>query len=81
LTIASGREAARLFFQISDTGGGIPPDVMKKIFQPFFSTKSKGSGLGLAISQKIMEAHQGKITIESEPHRGTRVTCFLNMES
>jgi two-component system NtrC family sensor kinase len=81
LTISSGREAARVFFQISDTGEGIPPEVMEKIFQPFFSTKSKGSGLGLAISQKIMEAHQGEITIESEPHRGTRVTCFLNMES
>ena len=81
LAIASGREAARVFFQISDTGEGIPPDVMEKIFQPFFSTKSKGSGLGLAISQKIMEAHQGKIIIESESHRGTRATCFLNMES
>ena len=81
LTIASGREAGRVFFQISDTGEGIPPEVMEKIFQPFFSTKSKGSGLGLAISQKIMEAHQGEITIESELHRGTRVTCFLNMES
>ncbi len=81
LTIASGREAARVFFQISDTGEGIPPDVMEKIFQPFFSTKSKGSGLGLAISQKIMEAHQGVITIESESHRGTRVTCFLNLDS
>ncbi len=81
LTIVSGREEKRVFVQISDTGEGIPPGVMEKIFQPFFSTKPKGSGLGLAISQKIMEAHQGTITIESEPHRGTRVTCFLNMES
>jgi PAS domain S-box-containing protein len=81
LTIASGREADRVFFQISDTGEGIPSDVMEKIFQPFFSTKSKGSGLGLAISQKIMEAHQGEINIESESHRGTRVTCFLNLDS
>jgi PAS domain S-box-containing protein len=81
LTVVSGREAGRVFIRISDTGEGITPEVMAKIFQPFFSTKTKGSGLGLAISQKIMEAHQGEISIESEPHRGTRVTCFLNMES
>jgi two-component system NtrC family sensor kinase len=79
LTISSGRKAGQVFVKISDTGEGIPPEVMEKIFHPFFSTKPKGSGLGLAISQKIMEAHQGKITIESEPHHGTRVTCFLNL--
>jgi two-component system sensor histidine kinase HydH len=80
LTIASGREADRVFVQISDTGEGIPPEAREKIFQPFFSTKSKGSGLGLAISQKIMEAHQGTITLESEPHQGTRVTCYMKVE-
>ena len=81
LTIVSGRVEKRVFIQISDTGEGISPEVMEKIFQPFFSTKPKGSGLGLTIAQKIMEAHQGTLTIESEPHRGTLVTCFLNMES
>jgi two-component system NtrC family sensor kinase len=80
LTIASGRQADRVFVQVSDTGEGIPPEVMEKIFQPFFSTKPKGSGLGLAISQKIMEAHQGEITLESEPGQGSRVTCFLKVE-
>jgi two-component system, NtrC family, sensor kinase len=80
LTIASGRQADRVFVQVSDTGEGIPPEVMEKIFQPFFSTKPKGSGLGLAISRKIMEAHQGEITIESEPGQGSRVTCFLKVE-
>jgi PAS domain S-box-containing protein len=77
LTIVSGRQTDRVFVQVSDTGEGIPPEVMGKIFQPFFSTKSKGSGLGLAISQKIMEAHQGEISIESHPNQGTRVTLFL----
>ena len=80
LTIGSGREAGRVFVQVSDTGEGIPPEVMGKIFQPFFSTKPKGSGLGLAISQKIIEAHQGEITLESEPHKGSRVTLFLKVE-
>jgi two-component system NtrC family sensor kinase len=81
LTIASGREAGKIFVKIADTGEGIPPEVMEKIFEPFFSTKSKGSGLGLAISRRIMEAHQGGITLESEPHQGTRVTCFLKVEA
>jgi PAS domain S-box-containing protein len=81
LTIVSGLQAGRVFVRISDTGEGIPPEVREKIFQPFFSTKAKGSGLGLAISQKIMEAHQGTITLESEPHQGTRVTLFLNVEA
>ena len=80
LTLVSGRQAGRVFVQISDTGEGIPPEVMGKIFQPFFSTKSKGSGLGLAISQKIIEAHRGEITIENTPHKGSRVTVFLNVE-
>ena len=81
LSVVSGRQAGQVFVHIIDTGEGIPPEVMEKIFQPFFSTKAKGSGLGLAISQKIMEAHQGKITLESEPDKGTRVTLFLNQEA
>ena len=80
LSMVSGRQAGRVFVQITDTGEGIPPEVLEKIFQPFFSTKAKGSGLGLAISQKIIEAHQGEITIESEPGQGSRVTLFLNIE-
>ena len=81
LTITTGRQADRIFLQICDTGSGIPPEIQEKIFQPFFSSKPKGSGLGLAISQKIIQAHQGEIAIESEPQKGTRVTIFLMIES
>jgi sigma-B regulation protein RsbU (phosphoserine phosphatase) len=81
LTIATGRQADRVFMQVLDTGKGIPPESQEKIFQPFFSSKPKGSGLGLAISQKIIEAHQGEISIESEPQKGTRVTIFLKAGS
>jgi sigma-B regulation protein RsbU (phosphoserine phosphatase) len=81
LTITTGRQADRLFLQICDTGAGIPPEIQEKIFQPFFSSKPKGSGLGLAISQKIIQAHQGEITIESTPQKGTRVTILLRIES
>jgi signal transduction histidine kinase len=81
LTISSGRQSDRVFVQICDTGIGISPETMGKIFQPFYcySTKPKGSGLGLIISQKIMEAHQGELTIESEPHKGTKVNLYLKM--
>jgi len=80
LTITSGREGGRVVVRIADTGEGIPPEIREKIFQPFYSSKPKGSGLGLAISQKIMAAHQGEITIESEPHQGARVTLSLKAE-
>jgi PAS domain S-box-containing protein len=79
LTMSSGRQQDRVFVEITDTGEGIPSELLDKIFHPFFSTKSKGSGLGLAISQKIMEAHQGEITIDSHPDQGTRVTLFLSL--
>jgi signal transduction histidine kinase len=81
LTITSGRREDRLLVQIADTGGGIPAAHLDKVFQPFFSTKSKGSGLGLAISREIAQAHQGEITIDSEVGRGTRVNIFLGLEN
>jgi PAS domain S-box-containing protein len=80
LTITTGRQAGRVFVEIRDTGSGIPQEILEKIFQPFFSSKPKGSGLGLAISQKIIEAHQGEIIIESEPQKGTRVILSLAAE-
>jgi PAS domain S-box-containing protein len=77
LTFISGCHNDRVFVQISDTGEGIPPDIIDKIFQPFYSTKPKGSGLGLAISKTIIEAHQGEIKVKSEPDKGTSVTVLL----
>lgn len=55
--------------KIQDSGPGIPPDVMKKIFTPLFTTKAKGegTGLGLSICQKMIEKHQGKLSVSSEP--------------
>jgi PAS domain S-box-containing protein len=81
LTFTSGRDHDRALVRISDSGEGIPPDIMDKIFQPFYSTKPKGSGLGLAISQTIVKAHQGEMRVESELHQGTDVTVFLQVES
>jgi PAS domain S-box-containing protein len=77
LAFRSGCRNDRVFVQISDTGEGIPHDIIDRIFQPFYSTKPKGSGLGLAISKTIIDAHQGEIKIESEPDKGTSVTVLL----
>jgi two-component system sensor histidine kinase HydH len=62
---------------ISDSGPGIPPENLSKIFDPFFSTKKKGTGLGLAITANIIEAHGGEISVESREGRGTTFKIFL----
>jgi two-component system sensor histidine kinase HydH len=54
----------------TDTGPGIPAEVRDKIFEPFFTTKEGGTGLGLVITRKIIEAHDGSITVESAPGKG-----------
>ncbi|MCL4478733.1 MAG: ATP-binding protein [Deltaproteobacteria bacterium] len=54
-----------------DTGQGILPENMKKLFKPFFTTKSHGTGLGLAISKRIVEEHNGKLLVENEYGNGT----------
>jgi len=63
--------------RVRDTGRGIPPEELERVFEPLYSTKSGGTGLGLAISQRIARAHDGEITIESESGRGTAVTVTL----
>jgi signal transduction histidine kinase len=64
---------------IADTGTGIAPEHMPRIFDPFFSTKGvgKGTGLGLAISRRIVEDHHGSIEVASEVGRGTTFTIWL----
>jgi signal transduction histidine kinase len=66
-------------FQVTDTGEGIPQNIITKIFDPFFTTKDvgKGSGLGLSITYGIMEQHSGNISVSSEVGKGTTFTCFL----
>lgn len=65
----------KIIFQ--DTGEGILPENVKKIFNPFFTTKDHGSGLGLSIVKGIIESHQGQISIESDVDRGAKVTIIL----
>ncbi len=67
--------------EVSDTGRGITPEEMDRIFEPFFSTKgTRGTGLGLAVTWGIIEGHGGAITVQSEPGQGTRFTVRLPFE-
>jgi signal transduction histidine kinase len=56
---------------IRDTGGGIPPEQLARVFEPFFTTRSDGTGLGLAIARGIAAAHRGELTLDSTPNAGT----------
>ena len=66
-------EFQKTLIVVSDNGCGILPDVMDKIFVPFFTTKHGGSGIGLSICRQILILHSGNITVESEPGKGTKV--------
>jgi signal transduction histidine kinase len=63
--------------EVSDTGVGIPPENLAKVFEPYFSTKETGTGLGLAIVQKIVDLHNGTIDVESTEGEGTKFTVRL----
>ncbi len=62
---------------ITDEGVGIPEQYLKRIFDPYFTTKPKGSGLGLATTYSIIKNHKGLITVQSEPNRGSTFTVYL----
>jgi two-component system, sporulation sensor kinase E len=77
LHIRSWRNNGSVSVSFSDSGGGIPPENMSKVFQPYFTTKSSGSGLGLLIVRRIVQEHGGEIELESTEGRGVRVTIHL----
>ena len=63
--------------EISDTGCGIEPDKMEKIFDAYYTSKPAGSGLGLSTARKIAQAHNGSISVNSQPQKGTSFTVSL----
>lgn len=78
--IESGKENPIIEINISDTGCGVKPEDMERIFIPCFTTKSSGSGLGLTITQKIIEAHNGTIKVNSKINEGTTFTIHLPLK-
>ncbi|WP_257459906.1 sensor histidine kinase [Archangium lipolyticum] len=77
--IARRGEGSRVLVEVSDTGCGIPPENLERIFRPFFTTKPAGvgSGLGLSVCHRIITAHGGELTVESEQGRGTTFRVSL----
>jgi signal transduction histidine kinase len=77
---ARGPEPERregVLVEVSDDGCGVSRENLARVFDPFFSTKPKGVGMGLAIARKIVQAHDGEITMESQEGKGTRVKVWL----
>jgi nitrogen fixation/metabolism regulation signal transduction histidine kinase len=64
--------------RVADNGVGIPPELLPRVFEPRFSTNTSGSGLGLAIVRRLVESWGGRVSVESEPGRGTTVTVELS---
>jgi two-component system NtrC family sensor kinase len=66
---------------ITDTGGGMPPEALAKIWQPFYTTKTSGTGLGLVVTHRIIREHGGSVDVQSTPGHGTTFTIVLPLRS
>ena len=77
LGITTRFDAENIYITVTDTGKGIPPDILHKIFEPYFTTKPDGSGLGLTMTYKMIKEHGGDIQVHSEVGKGTRFTLIL----
>ena len=80
LTISSRASSNNVEFMLIDSGVGMAKEVSEKIWTPFFTTEAKGMGLSLAICRRIIEAHQGKISVESLVGEGTTFTITIPIE-
>ena len=79
LTVSTRVGDGEAVIEVADTGSGIAPNILPRIYDPFFTTKEmgKGTGLGLSVTYGVVREHHGMITCESEPDRGTRFTLTL----
>ncbi len=83
LTVSTHLVGDEVLITISDTGKGIPPEKIKYIFDPFFTSKIYGPGLGLSFVKEVVQAHKGKIEVKSTPGRGTtfKITLPIKREA
>jgi two-component system sensor histidine kinase HydH len=77
LILQTRREGDTAVLEVTDTGEGMTEEVASRVFDAFYSTKPGGSGLGLPTTRKVVEAHGGSISLQSEPGQGTRFTVRL----
>jgi two-component system NtrC family sensor kinase len=82
ITLRTGQQDGEVFVAISDTGSGIAPEHLNRLFDPFFTTKpvGQGTGLGLALAYGIIQKHEGRIAVASEPGQGSTFTVWLPIE-
>jgi two-component system, sporulation sensor kinase E len=80
LTVRVEARAPWLLIAISDSGQGISADGRRRLFNPFFTTKKGGTGLGLAITHRLIQAHGGRIEVDSQPGQGSCFTVWLPMK-
>ena len=78
--IAVEIRGSELALSIGDRGSGFPPEMIRRAFEPYVTTKAKGTGLGLAIVKKIVEEHHGRVTVENRPQNGALVTLYFPLE-
>ena len=77
LTLIGRRENGCACLDVIDTGCGMTPEILAKVFRPFHTTKANGNGLGLPTARKVILAHGGTIEVQSEPDRGTKVSIRI----
>ena len=77
LTISAVKKGGEVILAVKDTGVGISPENMARLFEPLFTTKAKGIGLGLAVSKKLAEANGGKIEVQSVLGKGSTFMLYL----
>jgi len=79
VTVSTMRDNGTVKIKVKDNGNGIPPKILDKIFQPFFTTKptGQGTGLGLSLAYDIVKAHGGEIKVETRENEGTEFTMVL----
>jgi signal transduction histidine kinase len=77
LTVRTEHSGGVVRVEISDTGEGLTPEGCARLFTPYYTTKRMGTGLGLAIVQSVVSDHGGRVTVQSEPGRGTTFVIEL----
>ncbi len=79
IEILSKYENGNFIFKLKDSGDGIPPEDMERIFRPYYTTKEKGTGLGLSIVKRMIDQHQGTIEVDSKKGKGTKFIIKINL--